>query len=315
LRYIPIYKVIYLVYKKHKLGERDILKKSISSRNMFLILLGVGIVSVALFFSMADAEKSGILNSSEISHVVKAYSTQMIVQIDKKDSFDQEQSEEQEQLREKKQVEELNPKQEEMKEVKKEESLNTRTAYLTFDDGPTHNNTTAILDILLKERIKATFFVIGIMAEKNPDILKRQKLEGHVIGNHTYSHNYNYIYSNTDNYLEDLKKGDQVLVSILGEYNRKLTRFPAGSFGKHAYIRAIEDAGYKYVDWNSLNGDSEGKPRSAEELINRVKETSLGKDKLIVLMHDSPGKENTVQALPMIIKYLREQGYEFGVLQ
>jgi peptidoglycan-N-acetylglucosamine deacetylase len=194
------------------------------------------------------------------------------------------------------------------------QSAKKKTAYLTFDDGPTRDNTIAVLDILAEEQIRATFFVIGSMAEKNPDILKRQKDEGHIIANHSYSHNYSHIYSSTENYLEDLRKADQIISSIIGEYNRELTRFPGGSFGRQAYIAAIEAAGYRHVDWNSLNGDSEGKVRSAAELINRFKETSINKDNLIVLMHDSPGKETTVQALPTLIKYLKGQGYEFGVL-
>ena len=81
---------------------------------------------------------------------------------------------------------------------------NKKIAYLTFDDGPSRTVTPQILDILAKYDIKATFFVVGKYAEKNPDILRRIYEEGHVIGNHTYSHNYNYIYKNVSNFVREL---------------------------------------------------------------------------------------------------------------
>ena len=63
--------------------------------------------------------------------------------------------------------------------------------YLTFDDGPDNKNTPQILDILRAENVPATFYVLGAMVERNPDVLKRIFNEGHAIGNHSYNHNYN----------------------------------------------------------------------------------------------------------------------------
>lgn len=194
------------------------------------------------------------------------------------------------------------------------EASSSKIAYLTFDDGPSKKVTPVVLDTLKRENIKATFFVVGQAAKDNPELLKRVKEEGHVIGNHTYSHNYKYIYSNINNFLDDLKKNDNMISSIIGDYNKGLIRFPSGSFGKQAYIKAAHDAGYHQVDWNSLNGDAEGKKRSAEELIERFKETSRGKKNLTILMHDAIGKETTAEALPKIIQYLKSQGYEFKTL-
>ena len=62
-----------------------------------------------------------------------------------------------------------------------------KVAFLTFDDGPSSNVTPKILDVLKKENIKATFFVLGTMAKANPEVLKREKEEGHYIANHSYS--------------------------------------------------------------------------------------------------------------------------------
>lgn len=199
--------------------------------------------------------------------------------------------------------------------VQQEGKKGNKIAYLTFDDGPSHKITPQILDVLKGYNIKATFFVIGSMAEENPALLKREKEDGHVIANHTYSHNYKNIYSSTTNFINDLKKGENVVSSIIGEHNSKLIRFPGGSFGRTAYKQAVTNAGYHYVDWNALNGDAEAPYVSKERLVSRLKETVGGQNTLYILMHDAPGKQSTVQALPEIIEYLKSQGYEFRTLQ
>lgn len=198
-----------------------------------------------------------------------------------------------------------------------EKKANGKIAYLTFDDGPSEKVTPEILDILSEYDIKATFFVVGNMAEKYPEILKRTYEEGHKIGNHSYSHNYGYIYKNSTNFLKDLEKADRVLKDILGEeFDSKIMRFPGGSFGKHKapMKKAVTDAGYQYIDWNALNGDAEGLNMSKRQLINRLKETTRNKKNLVILMHDTDAKETTVKALREILDYLISQGYAFGVI-
>ncbi len=277
-------------------------------RNKILLLLFTVIISSLLLgIKVISEQRSEAQKNVEPSYVVKANDLENTAEVSEKNTLENIKEEAPAKTNEQNNVL--------LAEGKKDGPIKTKTAYLTFDDGPTYNNTPAVLDILLKENVKATFFVIGSMAEKNPEVLRREKAEGHVIANHTYSHNYKYIYSSPQNYLKDLKKAEEVITSIVGDYNKTLTRFPGGSFGRQAYKAAVEKAGYKYVDWNSLNGDAEGKKRTPEELINRVKESSENKDNLIILMHDAPGKETTVQALPDIIQYLKKQGYEFKVLE
>ncbi|SCY38692.1 polysaccharide deacetylase family protein [Alkaliphilus peptidifermentans] len=188
-----------------------------------------------------------------------------------------------------------------------------KVAYLTFDDGPTPNITTQILDILMTEKIEATFFIIGKNAKQYPDIIKRINKEGHLLGNHSYSHSYKNIYQNTDIYIEELIKTEEVINDILQtEYDLTLTRFPGGMFGSRpAFIKAINEAGYTYIDWNALNGDSEGKVLPKEHLVNRLINSSRGKEVLVILMHDAGGKITTVEALPEIMEYLKAEGYVF----
>src|SRR5690606_8077819 len=108
---------------------------------------------------------------------------------------------------------------------------------------------------------------LGKYAERYPDILIRIHNEGHVIGNHTYSHNYNYIYKNISNFVNELDITRQVFKNILGEeFETDLMRFPGGSFDpwKSSFRKKVTELGYRYVDWNSLNGDAEGHNLSKE---------------------------------------------------
>ncbi len=192
-----------------------------------------------------------------------------------------------------------------------------KVAYLTFDDGPSPGVTPLILDILKEQNIKATFFVIGKLAETHPELLLRIQEEGHLISNHTYTHNYKSIYSNPQSFLAELRKTDGVLEGILGDgYQSKIIRFPGGSFGERLkpFREAVQEAGYFSIDWNVLNGDAEARVVSPQRQLERIKETLQNKKEAVVLMHDSGTKENTAEALPAIIEHLRSQGYIFKTL-
>lgn len=206
---------------------------------------------------------------------------------------------------------------EENKKLRAKDTKFLKNAYLTFDDGPSDKNTKKILNILDEYNVKATFFVLGSMAEKHPETLKLIHESGHSIGNHSYSHNYKYIYSSTENFFADIEKCESVLKSILGEdFDTKLLRFPGGSSGNRKLEIKNEalSRGYDVVDWNSLNGDAEKLNPSKEYLIKRFKETHRNKKNIIILMHDTDAKKTTVEVLPYIIETLINEGYTLKVL-
>ena len=193
-----------------------------------------------------------------------------------------------------------------------------KIAYLTFDDGPSANTTPGILKVLDNYNIKATFFIIGSMAVRYPSLVKMEAKDGQSIGNHTYSHNYKYIYADTNAFISDVNKCNTVLKSILGNgFNSKLLRFPGGSFGpKLAPFRdAIKNSGYHYIDWNDITGDADGQNIPVDILLNNLKRYTEGKEHVIILMHDAPDKDTTVQALPQVIEYLKSQGYSFDTIK
>ncbi len=192
-----------------------------------------------------------------------------------------------------------------------------KICYLTFDDGPTKEITPKILDILKQYNVKATFFVLGSMAEKNPDVLKRVHDEGHLIANHSYYHRYEDLYATADSFMGEINQTHQKITEIIGEEPFRLIRFPGGSHAesvygaqKQQYINVLKQNGFYYADWNCLNGDAEAVLRSAPELLAKIKQTAYGKN-LVVLMHDARAKKTTPDALGSIIEYLSSKGYEF----
>ena len=194
----------------------------------------------------------------------------------------------------------------------------TKRAFLTFDDGPSIN-TEAILEILKKEKIPATFFVLGTGVEAYPDLVKRIYEEGHYVANHGYSHVYQTIYSSPQMVLEEFNRCNDLVRNAIGvpEYNSHLFRFPGGlAGGKYAEVKQqakqlLNENNILNIDWNALNGDAETNNLSAEYEMSRLQETIENKNSIVVLMHDAYAKKVTAETLPQIISYLRDQGYEF----
>ncbi|WP_164931668.1 polysaccharide deacetylase family protein [Longirhabdus pacifica] len=187
------------------------------------------------------------------------------------------------------------------------------TVYLTFDDGPSPW-TEKILDLLQQEEILATFFVLGQQAEKYPETMKRIHEEGHQIGNHTYDHQYEALYSNFTLYYDQIKQTESVILSLTGE-STTLVRSPGGTHTNFDafYFYFIQKAGYQLFDWNVDSGDSKRIGVPSSEIIANVKNSPL-KHEMNVLFHDSGGHEETVKALPDIIAYFRALGYDFQPL-
>lgn len=194
----------------------------------------------------------------------------------------------------------------------------TKRAFLTFDDGPS-SITNTILDILKQENVKATFFVLGNRVEKNPEAVKRMYNEGHYIANHGYTHVYENIYASPETVLDEYNKCNDAVKNAIGvqEYNSHLFRFPGGLVGgKYADIKnqaneLLKQNNIMHIDWNALNGDAETNNLSIDFEMSRLQETTQNKNSVVVLMHDAPLKKVTAEALPQIITYLRDQGYEF----
>lgn len=197
-----------------------------------------------------------------------------------------------------------------------------KTCYLTFDDGPTNSITPRILDTLRRYNVKATFFAVGSLLEANPDMARREYEEGHFIANHSYAHNYSNLYADETAFMNEINQTFTLIKGIVGKENYpKIFRFPGGGYNagkygeaKQRYKEVLKNNGIRYCDWNALNGDAEGGTPSAEQLIERVKKTTNGKEDVVILMHDAATKATTADALPQVIEYLMGEGYSFRTL-
>ncbi|REK74882.1 polysaccharide deacetylase family protein [Paenibacillus paeoniae] len=194
-----------------------------------------------------------------------------------------------------------------------ESAVNKKVIYLTIDDGPS-KHTPEVLDILQREGIKATFFVLGEQVERNPDIAKRIVEEGHAIGNHTYDHHYDKLYGSFSEFAKQVMRTDDAIYAATG-VRTTLVRAPGGTYSNfdQGYFDALGAAGYRVHDWNVDSGDSKRRGVPSSEIMANIKKSKLP-DTLNVLVHDSAGHEESVKALPAIIHYYKQLGFSFETL-
>ncbi len=206
-----------------------------------------------------------------------------------------------------------------------------KVAYLTFDDGPSETVTPQILDILKSENVNATFFLIGKYVDKSDaskNLVKREVEEGNAIGIHSYSHDYNYLFPkgkiNLENCMSDFDKTDKAIKNVLGQdFSTRAIRFPGGQEtwskkdpqGAEAVDKALHEKDWHQIDWNCLSGDAESGHKDAAALTQEAIKTIGKREKALILMHDTYGKEETAKALTGIIEYLKQQGYEFKTIK
>lgn len=179
---------------------------------------------------------------------------------------------------------------------------------LTFDDGPDETKTDAILDVLARHGVKATFFMIGKNTELYPDVASRVISEGHEVGNHTYSHEFLSGMS-VDEIKCEFALASEAIFSA-SEYKSHFLCPPGGIYDEKVIFAAKSDDlviamwTIDTLDWCH---------RSASEIANEVLTNVHGGD--VILMHDYVwGESHTAEALETIIPALKERGYEFVTL-
>ena len=203
------------------------------------------------------------------------------------------------------------------KENSDQKKSNNGVIWLTFDDGPSAKLTPKVLDILKKENVKATFFVINY-SESNEPIIKRIVAEGHTIGIHGYSHEYSKIYKSKETFMSNIYTLQDKIYKSTGVKSMYI-RFPGGSSNtvSRKYCKGIMTEltkevlakGFKYFDWNISSGDAGG-AKDAKAVYKNVTKNLSKKRGNLVLCHDIHQK--TLEALPDIIKYAKKEGYTFA---
>lgn len=178
-----------------------------------------------------------------------------------------------------------------------------RKIAITFDDGPHPSYTAQLLDGLKERGIHATFFVTGEHAEANPEIIKRMQEEGHLIGNHTYSH-IQLTEKNREIFREELIRTNEIIEEITGE-EVQYVRPPYGSWDKSFE----KELNMFPVLWNvdPLDWCSKNVACITKKIVSKAEEND------IILMHDY--YETSVTAALRAIDELMEEGYTFVTVE
>ena len=178
-----------------------------------------------------------------------------------------------------------------------------KSVYLTFDDGPVPEITPAVLDILRREKVHASFFMVGENAQRYPELVDRVRHEGHRIGCHTYHHLKGWGRSVRE-YVEDVDRCDPFLGGA------RLFRPPYGRIRVGQWL-ALRRRGYSIVLWHVLTRDYSPKA-TRESMMTAVKRS---KDGNIIVFHDSlKAGQKMLDVLPEVIHYLKDQGFVFQML-
>ena len=178
-----------------------------------------------------------------------------------------------------------------------------RVIALSFDDGPHPRLTPKVLDVLAKHNVKAIFFLIGESAEKYPEIVKRIVNEGHLIGNHSFSHTNMFPLLTRAKMEADLMKCESTLYDITNQ-ETKYFRPPYGVTNP-TIGSVVRKLGYKTIGWSIRSLDTKQEPR--KNVLLRIKK--LAHPGGIILMHDN--REESDRLTEKVITSLLIKGYKF----
>ncbi|ATF14279.1 delta-lactam-biosynthetic de-N-acetylase [Brevibacillus brevis X23] len=182
--------------------------------------------------------------------------------------------------------------------------------YLTFDNGYENGFTPKILDTLVAKKVPAIFFVTGHFVKEQPELLKRMAQEGHLIGNHSWSHPDMTTVSN-QKIKDELTKVRDAVQQVTGQANMRYLRPPRGIFSDRT-LAVTKDMGYTNVFWSVAYKDWDTKvQRGAKYAYDSV--MAQLHPGAVILLH-SVSKDNA-EALGMMIDEARKQGYEFKSLE
>ncbi|WP_158962266.1 polysaccharide deacetylase family protein [Myroides fluvii] len=184
-----------------------------------------------------------------------------------------------------------------------------KVIYLTFDDGPIPEVTEWVLDMLRQHQVKATFFCIGDNISKHPVIFQRILAEQHQIGNHTFHHLKGWKTEIRD-YIADVEQCQQEIVKH-AKATTSLFRPPYGKITKKQ-ANYILDKGYEIIMWSILTKDYSSTISPERCLARTIRQLVPGS---IIVFHDSlKAEKNMKYTLPLLIEYLKKEGYFFATL-
>lgn len=206
-----------------------------------------------------------------------------------------------------------------------------KVVFLTFDDGPSPATTLQNLATMKKAGVHATYYTIagpeGLGNQNGAQLLKAELDGGHAVAIHSYAHNYGYLYPghscDPKHVTADFDKADAAMKKVLGnDWESNTFRYPGGAMswnGMKPCHAALKAKGAAWLDWNAMTADSEPasrRPTTPDGMMKMVRTATKEADSnvIVMLMHDTYGKQLTARTLPKIIEFYKSQGYAFGII-
>ena len=187
------------------------------------------------------------------------------------------------------------------------ENTDKKELFLTFDAGYENGHTAKILDTLKKHNVKATFFVVGNFIETSPDLVKRMVKEGHLVGNHTFTHPDMSEIATEEAFRQELSKLEDLYEKTTGKKMKKYYRPPQGKYSE-SNLKMAKEMGYHtifwslaYVDW--YESDQPTREEALEKMVPRIHPGA------IVLLHSTSA--TNAQVLDELLTKWEEKGYSF----
>ncbi|MGL4874649.1 MAG: polysaccharide deacetylase family protein, partial [Clostridium sp.] len=197
-----------------------------------------------------------------------------------------------------------------------------KEVFLTFDDGPSTDNTPKILNILKNAGVHASFFVIGDHLKSNPaiqQIVRQEIMDGDAVGDHTFTHVYNELYPNNSidvpYFMNQVEETQSLLTQVLGpNFDTRIVRLPGGYMSRAFYHdpnlikfnEALDKEHDTALDWTAETGDSSTSAILDVNQLIKIMDGDIkaqaNPNQVILLMHDAGAKKDTVTALPSVIQ-------------
>jgi peptidoglycan-N-acetylmuramic acid deacetylase len=184
-----------------------------------------------------------------------------------------------------------------------------KVIYLTFDAGYENGNVSKILDVLKEQKVPAAFFVLGNLIKSNPELIARMFNEGHLVCNHTYSHD-PMLNKSEEEIKNELAKLEETCLNLTGKEMSKYYRPPEGRFSEQT-LNSVKNLGYKTIFWSFAYADWDNNSQpSKEKALKKILDNVHNGE--IMLLH--PTSETNANILNDVIDSLLSEGYRFGTL-
>lgn len=189
------------------------------------------------------------------------------------------------------------------------EKSDEKMIYLTFDVGYENGNVSKIMDVLKEEDVKGSFFILGNVIDRAPELVLRMANEGHLVCNHTLTHK-NLVGKSEEIVKNELSSLERKYTELTGKQMSKFFRPPEGTFDKELLLR-VQSLGYKTVFWSFAYADWDNERQMAEDVALKKILDNLHNGE-IMLLH--PTGETNAKIMKNLIGELKKQGYRFATL-